>query len=358
MQYFELVNYAASHEDGRSERTALELGPSKRALCITDSGSRVLDLLVDDPAEVVALDFNPAQNALLELKMAAMRALDHEGYLAFLGLRPHPDRALLYRNVRAQLPLPLRRAWDRQDKSIRRGVIYSGRWERFLRIMVGPAAFARRDLVRRVFEAQTVEEQSELWLREWNTPAWDRYLGVLANRTIWTRIVREPGMSHIPADLDIVASIRGRFDAAAQRGLFRESPWAWLIFHGRLDASGPLPPHLQAAHFEALRTRTGRVRCVRASLVDFLQQAAPESFDAFSISDFGSYANDAQYAATWHAMARAAAPGAIVCERQFLVPRDPMALGDLGFSRDAELEQSLERLDNSVVYDLIAARKR
>jgi len=354
MLFFERINYAASHEDGRSELRALALDSTSRVLCITGSGARALDLLVARPREVVAVDFNPAQTHLLALKLAALQTLSYNSYIAFLGLVPSTERTDTYRRLAKCLPDAARAFWDRHTALIAGGVLYSGRWEGFLRMMVAPAARVRRSLISRVFACEAVEEQQALWLREWNTPGWNRYLGLLANRWLWTRVVREPGMRHIPVDLDIVRCIRERFDRAAGSYLFRDSAWAWLVFRGHLDPRGPLPPHLEASRFEALAMVADRVTPVTSSLLAYVQHPAAGRFSAFSLSDFGSYADDATYAASYSAMRATATPGARICERHFLVPRDPSSIDDLGLVRNASLETELQRSDNSVVYDFVA----
>lgn len=354
MPFFESINYAASHEDGRSELHALALGPSSRVLCVTGSGARVLDLLVAEPAEIVAVDINPAQTHLLALKLAAMQTLSYEEYVGFIGLVPWADRGALYPQMRPLLPRAAQQFWDKQSGAISAGILYCGRWERFLRLMVAPAAWTRRHLIQRLFACSDVREQQVLWLNEWNTSGWERYLRALASRWVWTYLVREPGMRHIPRQLDIVHCIKQRFDSAAGSFLFRESPWTWLVFHGYLSPSGPLPPHLQPEHFAALRRGAGRITAVTGSLLSYLRAGEAGRFSAFSLSDFGSYADDHAYEATWKAIAAAAESQARFCERQFLVPRDPAALQGISLWRDAGLEAELARLDNSVVYALIA----
>jgi S-adenosylmethionine-diacylglycerol 3-amino-3-carboxypropyl transferase len=362
MSFFDEINYAASHEDGRSELRALALDGDSRVLCITGSGSRVLDLLVAEPGEVVAIDVNAAQNHLLALKLAVLKVMSYEEQLFFLGLLESPRRAgpsdytqrvALYARVRPLLGEQPRAFWDRRVKAVERGVFYCGRWERFLRAMVAPAAFMRRALIDELFSCGSLERQAELWRERWNTRGWDRYLRVLANRWAWTKLVREPGMRHIPRELDIVACIKARFDHAAETTLFRDSPWCWLVFKGFLSATGPLPPHLSREHFEQLRRHAHRVTPVTSSLSTYLARDDVGSFSAYSVSDFGSYADDLRYRAAWLAIARRAAPGARVCERQFLVPRDPTRIADLPFVRDSALELALTRDDSSVVYDLI-----
>lgn len=365
MSFFEAINYAASHEDGRSEQRALALDRDARVLCITGSGSRVLDLLVAGPREVVAIDLNPAQNHLLALKLAVLQTMSYEEHLHFLGLLGAPrarrggeradarQRAALYRRARPLLGEQARLFWDRHQGAIARGVFYCGRWERFLRLMVAPAAFVRRKLIDALFACRSLEQQAALWAEHWNTAGWDRYLRVLANRWAWEKLVREPGMRHIPAALDIVACIKGRFDRAAETTLFRDSPWCWLVFKGFLSASGPLPPHLSREHFEVLREHAHRVTPVTDSLASYLAREQVGAFSAYSVSDFGSYADDHAYAETWRAISRRASPRARVCERQFLVPRDPTQIPDLPLLRDRALEATLTRADSSVVYDLI-----
>ena len=90
-RFSERISYSTCNEDSKSELEALRLGPGKRVFCITAGGGRVLNLLYDRPREIVAVDVNPTQNHLLELKAAAMRTLGYQPYLAFLGVRPaHP----------------------------------------------------------------------------------------------------------------------------------------------------------------------------------------------------------------------------------------------------------------------------
>jgi hypothetical protein len=52
---------------------------------ITSAGCNVLDYAIAGPREIVAVDANPQQNALLELKVAAIRALDFDEFFALFG---------------------------------------------------------------------------------------------------------------------------------------------------------------------------------------------------------------------------------------------------------------------------------
>jgi len=68
--------YNTCWEDPRLDRQMLNLQPDSRLVMITSAGCNALDYLLDDPAEIHAVDMNPRQNALLELKIA-MIVRDH-----------------------------------------------------------------------------------------------------------------------------------------------------------------------------------------------------------------------------------------------------------------------------------------
>jgi len=59
-----------AREDPRIDRIALQLCPSDRLMVITSAGCNVLDYLLAGVEHIDAVDINPFQNALLELKIA------------------------------------------------------------------------------------------------------------------------------------------------------------------------------------------------------------------------------------------------------------------------------------------------
>jgi len=354
-RFFSEVNYASFHEDGASERRALELGPRDRVLCITGSGARALELLLDGPERVVAVDWNPAQSALLELKLAALRRLDYDEHLAFLGLTPCAERAAAYGRLRADLTPAARAFWDARGRAVAGGVYYAGRWERFLARLARGLRWTRRGRLARLLGAASVAEQSAIWREEWDDVWWRTYLRVASSRVLWRTVFREPGLEHVPDDVRMDLLLRERFDAASGRYLFRESPWALALFRGRLDPAGALPDHLAREHYGTLRERSGAIEVVTAALGEYLR-ADGERFDAFSLSDFSSYADEEAYGEAWRGVLGRSAPGARICERRFLVqyavPEDVGA----GISRDEALERELARADRSVVYTFLVAR--
>ena len=89
-QVFKLVHghnlvYNTCWEDPRLDHQALKLTPDDTVLVITSAGCNALDYALAGPKQVVAVDMNPRQNALLDLKLAAIRNLQYEDFFAMFG---------------------------------------------------------------------------------------------------------------------------------------------------------------------------------------------------------------------------------------------------------------------------------
>src|SRR5215471_16092706 len=77
--------YNTCWEDPALDRVALDLGPADRVLVITSAGCNALDYLLAGAGEVNAVDVNPFQHALLELKTRAARRLDWPSFFELFG---------------------------------------------------------------------------------------------------------------------------------------------------------------------------------------------------------------------------------------------------------------------------------
>lgn len=106
--------YNACWEDPAVDRQALAIGPEDRMLVITSAGCNVLDYALDRPAAIHAVDANPRQNALLELKLAGIRTLDFGDFFRLFGEGRHAEFRELYRELLRPELSPFARAyWDR-----------------------------------------------------------------------------------------------------------------------------------------------------------------------------------------------------------------------------------------------------
>lgn len=128
----EPIRYSQVWEDHGILAEGLNIGPGDDVLSITSGGCNALALLLAGARSVTAIDMSASQTALLELKVAAIRALDHDAFVRFVGARPEPARAAIYRErVRGGLGAAARTYWDAHEGELAAGVIHCGRLGRY-----------------------------------------------------------------------------------------------------------------------------------------------------------------------------------------------------------------------------------
>lgn len=350
MTFFESLNFSSANEDGTSELEALCASPPRRLVCLTGSGARVLDMLLGDPGEVIALDINPVQNELLHLKIAALQSLDDRDLYIFLGLAgSRHERAALRGRVMTALPPASKVFWDSRASLIVNGIWYMGRWERVLRFGARGTRLLRGGHIERLFAAATLGEQADIWARHFDGPLWRASIRLLGRRWFWTKIIGEPGGAFLPAPHEIERRLAGAFNHAAETFFFRHSDFASLILRGSHEIPHALPLHLQPQNLPRVRQRLNRVRVVQGGLHELASLDIRDA-DAFSLSDFGSYCTQSAYEACWRGIMSAAAAHARVCEREFMnaLPDSPLVVWD------APLSQALTAKDKSFIYKVRA----
>ncbi|TWT40823.1 DUF3419 family protein [Botrimarina hoheduenensis] len=163
--------YNTCWEDPRLDRVALKLGPGDRLLVITSAGCNALDYALDAPERIDTVDVNPRQNALLDLKLAAIRRLDYDRFFQLFGRGKTDEWDAIYNDaVRDDLPEASRKFWDKNGKFFlgegRRPSFYfrgsAGMFASGINWYINRKAKIREE-IEMLLAAQTVEEQRELY---------------------------------------------------------------------------------------------------------------------------------------------------------------------------------------------------
>lgn len=120
--WFNLVHrsnlvYNTCWEDPRLDHVALELTPEDTVMVITSAGCNALDYAIEGPKHVYAIDVNPKQNALLEMKQTCIRQLDFEQFFSLFGEGHLTGFKDVYQSkIRPELSEAARSFWDRRTR--------------------------------------------------------------------------------------------------------------------------------------------------------------------------------------------------------------------------------------------------
>ncbi len=351
------IAYSQCWEDPDTVREALRIGPDDDVLAVTSGGCNVLALLLDQPRSITAVDINPAQNYLLELKRAAVLELSHDNLLSLVGARQSGKRWELYQQVRRRLPISARGYWDLCQDDIGQGVIHIGRFEQYLNLfrrLILPLIHTKRR-VEEVLRPKSLEEQRCFYDRVWDTPRWRALFRFFFARRMLSRFARYQG-SFQYADLpDVAAHYLER-----ARHAMREIPISNNYFFQYM-ATGQyktaLPPYLNPLYQKNLRDQAHRICIITTDLKDFLETAPKESFSKFYLSDVFELFSSEQYGSALRQVARVARPGSRLCYYNNLVSRSYSKSLVPFIQNEDELAQSLHRKDRSFVYRSVVVQQ-
>ena len=174
--------YNMCWEDPRIDRQLLDLNQDSQVVVLTSAGCNALDYLLDAPAAIHAVDVNPRQNALLQLKLALIGYGDFGDLEQMFRRGSHPRFRELYESVRSRLPAYAAAFWDRKiayfDTTNRKKSFYyhgtCGAVAWLVSRQLLKSGRKLRDYLFDLLDARTLEEQRELY-RKIEPALWGRF---------------------------------------------------------------------------------------------------------------------------------------------------------------------------------------
>ena len=161
--------YAFTWEDARVDERILKLGPEDKVIAISSAGDNILSYLTQSPARVHAVDLNPTQNHLLELKAASYTALPYEDFWKIFGAGKHPNfREILISKLSPHLSSRAYQYWLKNVHVFQNnsgyGLYDTGGSRHAIRVFRWVARiFGLQGAVKQMLEARTLNEQRDIW---------------------------------------------------------------------------------------------------------------------------------------------------------------------------------------------------
>jgi S-adenosylmethionine-diacylglycerol 3-amino-3-carboxypropyl transferase len=273
--------YNTCWEDPRLDRVALQIGQEDEVLVITSAGCNALDYALCGPRRVHAVDMNPRQNALLDLKLAGIKTLEHEDFFRIFGYGFHPEAKKLYRQkMRPALPAWSAAYWDRWIKFFHtpgRPFYYrgtSGYFARMIRIYTD-RVIRVRPYMDALLEAKTLNEQREIYERHLKEKFWSRPMKFAMNRDTTLSMVGVPKAQRKQVEQQYDGGVV-KFVQDCVETVFCKLPIAdnyfWRVYMKGEYSRSCCPEYLKQENFEKLKDGLAeRVKTYTNSVQGFLE---------------------------------------------------------------------------------------
>ncbi|MEX2482857.1 MAG: BtaA family protein [Gammaproteobacteria bacterium] len=315
--YTRALVYNACWEDPAVDRQALDLRADDAVMVIASAGCNALDYALAGPSAVHAVDMNPRQIALLELKLAGIRGLDFEDFFALFGDGRHPQFAALYRSrLREQLSPYARDYWDRH------GAVFSAADDAlgglYFHGLAGTVArgfhvYLRcrpqlRAAVRALLETTSLEEQQALYDSRVDPLLWRNSLNWVLSRQITLSMLGVPRLQRLEVESQHANGVAA-FIREAIGYVFRAIPlglnYFWRVYLTSRYTRDCCPEYLKAENFARLRSGlVERVQTHTTTVTQFLRTTDKpiSKFVLLDHMDWMSSAMPRALAEEWHAI--------------------------------------------------------
>jgi len=345
-------------EDAQVDLAALDIGARDRLLAVTSGGCTALRLLAEGPAELTCVDLNPAQNYLLELKLAAIRALPLGECRRFLGVRKDANRVATFRSLASALSPAARAFWEQRPWLIRKGVVYAGTTEKV-------SAWMRKLLfgyihspwmLRQLLRQRDSSAQQDFYRNVWANSRWRGTLRLAFNplffRVIYgkrfTQRLGSQKLSHLWME-----KVERAFTCPSLRSNYLVSQLFWGGFPPGEQA---LPSYLQEPYFGLIRAHASRIRWLTGEIGTLLGRGPSCAYTKATLSNAFEWIPRTHLPRTFAALGHALAPGGRAVLRHFLgvsplPPRIPLM-------ELTELSDFLTRSERAFLYTRVSVYER
>lgn len=364
--WFNNFIYNQIWEDPKVDLQALELNSASRVLTISSGGCNVLNYLLAKPAHITAIDLNPYHMSLTRLKLAAMKQLpDHERFYDFFGYANRDSNVANYKQyIKPVLDKELDAFWDSsiipgqaRINMFRDGLYRRTRFGYFMRFLHWIGRMAKHD-PKLLLQAESLAQQKTIFDQH-ITPFFDnkvvKTLGKLP-MSVFSLGIPPQQYKAMKAEGNLIEQYRERVERIACQFPIQDNYFAWQGFSHSYDHDKrqAIPDYLKAEHYDTIREQLGKVDTHLGSMIDFLQQQAPGSYDRFVFLDAQDWMTDDVLQQLWTEVTRVAKPGSRIIFRTAAAesPLETALPAHLlnQFQYEAELSATLFQQDRSAIY--------
>jgi len=348
------IRYANCWEDADVLLEGLQINPSDRVLSIGSAGDNSFSLLSQGPELVVAVDINPVQLSLIELKKAAFATLEYDEFLEFLGFAPSERRLELYEKVKIKLTSELHTFWNERLGEIANGVIYQGKFEKYFQLFrkrILPLVHTKKR-VHQFFNQKNAESQAMFFHKKWNNRRWRLLFRLFFSKFVMGRFGRDPAFLK---EVDVVVSEFILAQAAAHLSSINSQNNYFLHFIMKGDFGDNLPHYARRENFEKIKANLDRLVVFNGLAEEAFE--AYQNFSKFNLSNIFEYMPKDLFENVANNLIENSTPNARFAYWNLMVPRK---INEVHPSIESEkkLTKSLIKKDNGFFYMGIQIDKR
>ncbi len=283
------IHYCNCHEDANFVMKNIANSP-KKILSIASALDNSLALLLLDPQEVVAIDSNPTQIYLCELKKCAIKYLEYEEYLIFLGIK-QGDPLEYYGRIKNRLSGQARSYFDGRLFLISEVLIVNcGRFEYYFSIFknkILPLVHSKKKVLQ-FMNCVNLQEQRRFYDKKFNNLRFKLIFKLFFSKAVMKKLGRDKEyFKHNEGSLS--AMLKERFENCIYNNLNSENPYLQYVVLNKFER---MPLYLEKENFALIKERIDAIKIKKIEFCDQIKSG--EKYDLAYLSDIFEYMSQEQ----------------------------------------------------------------
>ncbi|MFN3530307.1 MAG: DUF3419 family protein [Bacteroidia bacterium] len=284
---FDQIRYAMVWEGAASLRNGLQAATDDQLLVITSGGCNVMNMLLSDCKQVTAVDLNPLQNRLLELKGRIIARLPYTHFSGLMGFEGPSAVKQAQKAVMAILMPEERDFWKPIFENSSTGLLLAGRLETYINGFYNQLNEEQRRLMQLIFDAHSLSEQQHHFELLLQTPFKEVFVNYFNRQQLRKgrderlfKYTRDPGGE----------SFFARLCRYMEHKLLGQSFISRFFFYGPENMPQALRPACyQEQNYTALAKAWSKLRIHTGEAIEFLCSPAGQHINKASLSNIFEY---------------------------------------------------------------------
>ncbi len=349
--------FTLNWEDPESDAKAIEMKAGQSLLTITSGGCNTLNFLLYDPEKIYAVDINPAQTWVMEFKIAGIKNLNYLEFISLLGLKECSDRLGLFSKIQHDLSEEGNLFWKSNIKLIKKGILINGKFEGFVKVAGKMLSILQgKKKIEKLLSLKSLTEQKKFYEDRWDNKRWKMIFRLMFNKK---RLAKKGLVAEYFHFDDGAQSFSESFYNRARKALcnipVKNNYFLSVYLTGKYNSENEVPLYLHPEHYDHIKQNVDRILLITGDTKYWLESMPLASIDGFCLSNICELMNIEDTKKLFTEVVRTARPGAKICFRNLMIPREVPDELQNSIVKDENLSANLLATDRSFVYSKVAA---
>ncbi|WP_340153778.1 DUF3419 family protein [uncultured Marivirga sp.] len=283
---FSKIRYANCWEDADILLEGLNPKAGSKILSIASAGDNSFALLSTDPELLLAVDLSKSQLHLCELKKVAIKNLEREECLQFLGFHSDKKRLETYAQLQSQLSAEARSYFDQLSNEIQRGIIHQGKFEQYFQLFsqkILPLIHSKKT-IQKLFQEKSELAQIDFYKNKWNSWRWRMLFKLFFSKAIMGKFGRDPEFLK-QVEIPVAEYIFRKAEVQLQSQSAQQN---FILNYNLTGEFGVhLPYYLREENYENIKRNLGALKLFEGYAQDAIGQY--DKFDYMNLSNIFEY---------------------------------------------------------------------